>query len=224
VQVQGQGEHVERADSSAVGRAHAVFRGRTHGDGAAEPGARRPLADGEVGPPRVALVRTLALAPCAPTPARERRQLCLRRARQMGASLYFGCLESPPVEPAAGRQTRVPLSTWIPPTNGDSLLFWGSNSRAHARARGRCRGLTAHGRSDRLGEQVHPVESADFTLRIDHCSSCSVRIGVLQASSESARTGENWFHPDYVGRVQYCGGGLFTGNYREKSRHSGHTF
>ena len=61
----------------------------------------------------------------------------------MGASLYFGCLESPPVEPAAGRQTRVPLSTWIPPTNGDSLLFWGSNSRAHARAGGRCRGLTA---------------------------------------------------------------------------------
>ena len=141
----------------------------------------------------------------------------------MGASLYFGCLESPPVEPAAGRQTRVPLSTWIPPTNGDSLLFWGSNSHAHARAGGRCRGLTARGRPDRLGEQVHPVASADFTLRIDRCSSCSVRIGVLQEHSKSARTGENWFHPDYVGRVQYCGGGLFSGNYREKSRHSGHT-
>ena len=79
------------------------------------------------------------------------------------------------------------------------------------------------GRLDRLGEQVHPVASADFTLRIDRCSSCSVRIGVLQEHSKSARTGENWFHPDYVGRVQYCGGGLFSGNYREKSRHSGHT-
>ena len=66
--------------------------------------------------------------------------------------------------------------------------------------------------------------SADFTLRIDHCSSCSVRIGVLQAPSELPRTGKNWFHPDYVGHVYYCGGGLFTGNYREKSRHSGHTF
>ena len=61
------------------------------------------------------------------------RQLCLRRARQVGVSLYFRCPHSPPVEPAAGQTTRVPLSTWIPPTNGDSLLFWGSNPRVRVR-------------------------------------------------------------------------------------------
>ena len=63
------------------------------------------------------------------------RQLCLRRARQVGASLYFRCQESPLVQPAAGQTTRVPLSTWIPPTNGDSLLFWGSKSTLPVRVR-----------------------------------------------------------------------------------------
>ena len=43
----------------------------------------------------------------------------------------------------------------------------------------------------------------------------------MQITSQSACTGENWFSPDYVGRVQYCGGGLFTGSSREKSRNSG---
>ena len=63
------------------------------------------------------------------------RQLCLRRARQVCASLYFRCQDFPLVKPAAGQTTRVPLSTWIPPTNGDSLLFWGSKSTLHVRVR-----------------------------------------------------------------------------------------
>jgi hypothetical protein len=81
--------------------------------------------------------------------------------------------------------------------------------------------LTGRCRIGRLADQLHPVASADYSLRIDRCSSCSVRIGVMQINSWTARTGQNWFSPDLVGRVQYCGGGLFTGSSREKSRNSG---
>ena len=73
----------------------------------------------------------------------------------------------------------------------------------------------------RLAQQIHPTASADFELRIDHCSSYSVRVGVMQTTSQSACTGENWYSADNVGRVMYCGAGLFSGNYREKSRLSG---
>jgi len=69
-----------------------------------------------------------------------------------------------------------------------------------------------------LGDQIHPISNHDYTLRIDQCNSYSVRIGILQTMSQSARTGENWFSTENVGCVMYCGSGLFSGNYREKSR------
>ena len=43
----------------------------------------------------------------------------------------------------------------------------------------------------------------------------------MQTISQSARTGENWFSKENIGRVLYCGAGIFSGNYREKSRLSG---
>lgn len=73
----------------------------------------------------------------------------------------------------------------------------------------------------RLGEQIHPVSNADFLVKIDNCGTTSVRIGVMQTISQSARTGENWFSKENIGRVLYCGAGIFSGNYREKSRLSG---
>ena len=81
----------------------------------------------------------------------------------------------------------------------------------------RCLQLTA--KRCRLGVSVHDVAKADFLVQVEQCSAAgSVRVGVMQTASQSARTGENWFSPDNVGRVHYCGAGLFSGNYREKSR------
>lgn len=65
------------------------------------------------------------------------------------------------------------------------------------------------------------MANADYIISIDRCGTYSVRIGVMQTPSLSARSGENWYSADNVGRVLYCGAGLFTGNYREKSRLSG---
>jgi hypothetical protein len=76
-------------------------------------------------------------------------------------------------------------------------------------------------RAYRLGVQIHPISKADATVRIDNCGTTSVRIGVMQTISQSARTGENWFSKENVGRVIYCGAGIFSGNSREKSRLSG---
>jgi hypothetical protein len=70
-----------------------------------------------------------------------------------------------------------------------------------------------------LGVQVHDLSSADFLVRLDRCNSAgSARVGVMQSISLSARHGENWYTAENYGRVLYCGAGLFSGNYRIKSR------
>ena len=79
----------------------------------------------------------------------------------------------------------------------------------------------ADSRACRLGAQIHPISKADCSVKIDNCGTTSVRIGVVQTVSQSARTGENWFSKENVGRAIYCGAGIFSGNAREKSRLSG---
>eukprot|EP00961_Rhodomonas_salina_P196012 2646008-Rhodomonas_salina.3 len=69
----------------------------------------------------------------------------------------------------------------------------------------------------RVGGRVEDVANAEWMVKVDAVGAHSARVGVLQIANTSARTGENWFSPANVGSAMYIGGGIFSGNKKEKS-------
>jgi len=69
----------------------------------------------------------------------------------------------------------------------------------------------------RMAGRVEEIASAEWVLKVEAMGAHSVRIGVLQTANTSPRTGENWFDSKQVGSAWYVGGGLFSGNVKQKS-------